>query len=83
MATKSPAEVREAVRITACHSQMAELEVAEATVAAAFAEAVKAVVSSKAIVSATTLAYLAETYTGRQKEKELRQVEWRASVEES
>ena len=65
---------------------MAELEVAEATVAivaAAFAEAVKAVVSSKAIVSATTLAYLAETYTGRQKEKELRQVEWRASVEES
>lgn len=81
MATKSQAEIREAVRIIACHSQMAELEVAEATVAAAFAEVVMAAVSTKALEFAT-LVYLAETYTGRHKEKEPRQVEWWASVEE-
>ena len=58
-------EVRAAVRIIAFHSHMVELEVAAVavviTMAATFAVAVMA-------LETATLAYLAETYTGRQRQ---------------
>ena len=66
-----------AARIIAFHSRMVELEVAAAT--AVITVAMKAAESSMSMVSAT-LAYLAETYTGRQRQQELLQAE---SVEES
>ena len=58
-------EVRAAARIIAFHSHMVELEVAAVavviTMAATFAAAVMA-------LETATLAYLAETYTGRQRQ---------------
>ena len=68
-------EVRAAVRIMTFHSHMVELEVA----AAVITEAVEVAESSMSMVSAT-FAYLAETYTGRQRQQEPLQAE---SVEES
>ena len=59
------AEVREAVRIIAFHSHMVELEVAAA--AAVITVAMMTAESSMSMVSAT-LSYLAETYTGRQRQ---------------
>ena len=69
-------EVRAAVRIVTFHSYMVELEVAAAVV---ITVAMMAAESSMSMVSAI-LAYLAETYTGRQRQQELLQAE---SVEES
>ena len=61
------AEVREAVRIIAFHSHMVELEVASGAVV--ITEAVEVVVPSMAMMLSATLAYLAETYTGRQRQQ--------------
>ena len=58
-------EVRAAVRIVTFHSYMVELEVAAA--AAVITVAMMAAESSMSMVSAI-LAYLAETYTGRQRQ---------------
>ena len=57
-------EVRAAVRIVTFRSHMVELEVAAAVV---ITVAMMAAESSMSMVSAT-LAYLAETYTGRQRQ---------------
>ena len=67
-------EVRAAARIMTFRSHMVELEVA-----AVITVAMMAAESSMSMVSAT-LAYLAETYTGRQRQQEPLQAE---SVEES
>ena len=59
------AEVRAAARIIAFRSHMVELEVAAA--AAVITVAMMTAESSMSMVSAT-LSYLAETYTGRQRQ---------------